>query len=149
VIDRNIVSLTASSIGNETYLLHNVADFGNQGFFYTNDEADSWIRYDFKDMQIKVSHYSIRSAQTYNGGHLRSWTLEGSKDGSNWVKIDDRENDTSLNSKGAVSTFSVSESVEEGFGMIRLRQIGTNSDGTDYLAVDAIEFFGILEESRQ
>jgi hypothetical protein len=74
--------------------------------------------------------------------------LEGSKDGLKWVKIDDRQNDTSLNNTGAISIFSISESFQEEFRMIRLRQTGKNGSGTDHLIVNAIEFFGVLKEPK-
>jgi hypothetical protein len=149
VINRNIVSITASSVGSaQSYAIRHVADFGNQGHFETKNESNSWIRYDFKDMQIKVTHYSIRTRRDDNSHHLRFWTLEGSKDGSKWVKIDNRQNDTSLNSAGAISVFSISESFQEEFHQIRLRQTGKNSSGYDYLLVNAIEFFGVLKEPK-
>jgi hypothetical protein len=149
VIDRNIVSITASSIANpQSHPLRHVADFESQSCFYTKDEANSWICYDFKDMQIKVTHYSISSRRDGSSDHLRSWTLEGSKDGLKWVKIDDRQNDTSLNSQGAISTFSISESFQEEFQQIRLRQTGKNSNSNDHLIVNAIEFFGVLKEPK-
>jgi hypothetical protein len=75
--------------------------------------------------------------------------LEGSQDGLSWVTIDDRKNDTSLNSQGAISTFSISEDLQEEFQQIRLRQTGKNSNGNDYLFVNAIEFFGVLKEPKQ
>jgi hypothetical protein len=149
VIDRNIVSITASSIASpQSFPLRHVADFSNQSYFYTNDETNSWICYDFKDMQIKVTHYSIRSRRYGNWDHLRSWTLEGSQDGLRWVKIDDRTNDTSLNSEGAISSFSISEESQSEFQMIRLRQTGKNSSGSDCLVVNAIEFFGVLKKPK-
>jgi hypothetical protein len=149
VIDRNIVSITASSIAEvQSYPLRHVADFQNQSMFYTNNETNSWICYDFKDIQIKVTHYSIRSRRDSNDHHLRFWTLEGSIDGLKWVKIDDRQNDTSLNSQGAISIFSISESFEEAFRMIRIRQTGKSSSNNDYLVVNAIEFFGVLKEPK-
>jgi hypothetical protein len=126
-----------------------VADFKNQTCFYTNDEANSWICYDFKDMQIKVTHYSIRTRRDSDNYHLRSWTLEGSKDGLKWVKIDDRRNDTSLNCQGTISTFSVSENFQEVVRMIRLRQTGKNSDGNGQIVVNSIEFFGVLKEPKR
>jgi hypothetical protein len=95
-----------------------------------------------------VTQYSIQNRWDDIGNYLRSWTLEGSKDGLKWVKIDDRQNDTSLNSQGAISAFSISESFEEEFRMIRFRQTGKNSSGYDYLIVNAIEFFGVLKESK-
>jgi hypothetical protein len=149
VIYRNIVSITASSFCNpQDCPLRHVADFENQGCFSTNNDANSWICYDFKDMKIKVTHYSIRTRRDYDANHLRSWILEGSKDGLKWVKIDDRQNDTSLNNKGVISTFSISEGFEGEFQQIRLRQTGKNSDGHDYLTVNSIEFFGVLKEPK-
>jgi hypothetical protein len=146
VIDRNIVSITASSIHHpQSWPLRDVADFSNQSFFYTKSEANSWICYYFKDMQIKVTPYSIRSRRDYDGYHLRSWTLEGSQDGLRWVKIDDQTNNTSLNSQGAISSFSISESFQSEFRIIRLRQTGKNSSGNDQLIVNAIEFFGVVK----
>jgi hypothetical protein len=148
VTDRNIVSITASSVASQSYPLRHVADFEKQSGFYTNNESNSWICYDFKDMQIKVTHYSIRTQRGYDAHHLRSWTLEGSKDGSKWMKIDARQNDTSFNSPGAIATFSISEDFQEEFGQIRLRQTGKNSSQCDNFMVNAIEFFGVLKEPK-
>jgi hypothetical protein len=149
VIDHNIVSISASSVNNpQSRPLRHVADFENQSNFQTKNEPNSWICYDFKDMQINMTHYSIRTLRNGNDSHLRSWTLEGSKDGLKWVKIDDHQNDTSLNSKGAISVFSISESFEEEFRMIRLRQTGKNSNSNDHLIVNAIEFFGVLQKPK-
>jgi hypothetical protein len=38
-----------------------------------------------KDMNIKPTHYTLRSPRNFNGYHLRFWTLEGSRDGSEWI----------------------------------------------------------------
>jgi hypothetical protein len=150
VIDRNIVSITASSFVNrQMYPLRHVADFENQSGFCTENKANSWICYDFKNIQIKVTHYSIRTLRNGDTQHLRSWTLEGSTDGLNWVKIDDRQNDTSLDGTGVISTFSISEGFQEEFRMIRLRQTGKNSGGGNFLTVNAIEFFGVLKGLNQ
>jgi hypothetical protein len=145
VIDRGIISITASSICNpQSHPLHQVADFENQCQFYTKNEANSWICYDFKDMRIKLTHYSIRSCCTSNAWHLRFWALEGSNDGVKWIGIDNRKNDTSLNRAGAISTFLILEEFQQEFRMIRLRQIGKNSHGGDNVVVTAIEFFGTV-----
>jgi hypothetical protein len=138
VIDRNIVSITVSSIYNpQSFPLRHVAEFENQSYFATKNEANSWICYD-----------SIRSRRDSNSHHLRSWTLEGSQVGLKWVKIDDRTNDTSLNSQGAISSFSISEEFQSDFQMIRLRQTGKSGSSNDYLIVNAIEFFGVLKEPK-
>jgi hypothetical protein len=49
---------------------------------------------------------------------------------------------------GAISMFSILESFQEEFGMIRLRETGKNSCGDDHLIVNAIEFFGVLKEPK-
>jgi hypothetical protein len=68
--------------------------------------------------------------------------LEGSIDGASWVELDHRENDTSLNSQGAIGTFDIASSSD--YRYIRLRQIGVNSSGNHELVLNAIEFFGLL-----
>jgi hypothetical protein len=149
VMDRGVISITASSTPDPRSPLRNVADFSNQTFFFTNDEPNSWICYDFKAMRVNLTHYSIRSARNIEGYHLRSWHLEGSADGRSWVELDRRDNDTSLKGLGAVATFSISARNEDSFRMIRLQQHGLNSSGKDILVLSAIEFFGKLTEARE
>jgi hypothetical protein len=65
------------------------------------------------------------------------------------VTIDDRQNDTSLNGQGAISTFSISEGFQKGFQQIRLRQTGKTSSDYDHLIVNSIEYFGVLKEPKE
>jgi hypothetical protein len=115
--------------------------------FYTQDTVNSWICYDFKDMRVTLTHYSVRSRRDGNDYHLRSWILEGSNDCKSWVEIDHHTNDSSLNSEGAIAIFPISSSSD--YQYIRLRQIDVNSSGTHHLIVSAIEFYGILTILKQ
>jgi hypothetical protein len=143
ICDRGIVSINASSVAEpQAWPLTNVAYFENHNGFYTKDEPNSWICYDFKNMRIKPTHYSVRSRRDYNYHHLRCWTLEGSHDGKSWVELDRRENNATLNSQDAIATFSISQSIE--VQLIRLRQLDKNSYGSHSLVVSAIEIFGIV-----
>jgi hypothetical protein len=81
----------------QSFALCHVADFENQNNLHTKNQAEPWIWYGFKDVQIKVTHYSIFSRRDDNGNHLRLWALESLKDGWRWVKIDDHPNDALLN----------------------------------------------------
>jgi hypothetical protein len=149
VIDHNIVSITASSVYSpQSHPVRQVADFENQTCFATNEEATSWICYDFKDRQIKKTHYSIRTCSDYDTNHLRSWPFDGSKDGVKGVKIDDRQNDKLAKSTEVISAFSLSESVEEEFGQVRLQQTGKNGSSNEKRFVNVIEFFGVLKVPR-
>jgi hypothetical protein len=98
-------------------------------------------------MNIKPTHYTLRSARNCSDHHLRFCALEDSRDGSEWIELDRRENNTELNIRGAIATFPVSRS-DEGH-MIRLRQLGKNSSSADHLEVSAIEVLGVLVEPKQ
>jgi hypothetical protein len=144
-MDHKLVSITPSSFYDaRSHPIRAVVDFETHNHFDTKNEANSWIQYEFNVMKVKLTHYSIQARHNYNGYHLRSWTLEGSNDGLSWVKLDHRENDTTLNSQGAIATFSISEGHEEAFCQIRLRQTGKESGGYDHLTLSAMEFFGVL-----
>jgi hypothetical protein len=135
----------ASTRGDESrFPLRNIVDFENQTGFVTSICANSWICYDFKEMRISLSHYSIRSRRDANTYHLRSWRLEGSIDGQSWTVLDLREDDRKLNSLGAIATFAVSKSLK--CRMIRILQQNKNSSKTHGFIVNAIEFFGVLQE---
>jgi hypothetical protein len=129
------------------FRVRHVADFENQTMFLPQNTPNSWICYDFKDMRVTLTHYSVRSRRDYNGYHLRSWMLKGSIDCESWVEIDHHTNDSSLKSKGAIATFPISTSSD--YQYIRLRQIDVNSNGNHYLMVNAIEFYGTLTILKQ
>jgi hypothetical protein len=146
IVDQNIVSIKASSLPDERdFLYRQLVDFACHDTFYTVDEPNSWICYDFKEISIDLSHYSIRSRFDCDDNHLRSWILEGSNEGSSWVDIDRREHDCSLKGQGTIATFSISEGSRNDFRMFRLRQTGKDSSGCDYLCLSAVEFFGYLK----
>jgi hypothetical protein len=98
-------------------------------------------------MNIKPAHYTLRSRRDRNDHHLLFWTLEGSRDVSEWIELDRRENNTERKSREAIATFPVSRSDE--VHLIRLRQFEKNSSNSDYLDVGAIEVFGVLVEPKQ
>jgi hypothetical protein len=126
----------------QSYPLRHVADFENRTLFGTQNIQNSWICYDFKDVRVTLTHYSVRSRRDATNCHLRSWTLEGSLDCKSWVKMDHHTNDSSLNSQGAIATFPTSCSSD--YQYIRLCQIDVNSTNYHYLEVNAIEFYGTL-----
>jgi hypothetical protein len=73
--------------------------------------------------------------------------IEGSIDGSNWIEIDRRDNNNELNGKNISHQFEVSHPDE--FQIIRLRQIGKNHAGYDYLTFCAFEVFGPYIDSLE
>jgi hypothetical protein len=146
VHDRGIVSISASSIC-EPYAPKNAADLETETYFESQCRPDQSLCYDFMNQRLIPTHYTIRTHP--NNWFLRSWTLEGSIDGSSWIQLDDQKNNATTNSGRPIGTFAIPHSSECRF--IRLRQTGKNASWSDYLILQGFEVFGELvtvEQSR-
>ena len=69
---------------------------------------DDWIIFDFKQNQVEITGYSIKSS-TYrvNCTHLKNWSIDISDDGMNWETIDEHSNYEDLNGPSITKNFSV------------------------------------------
>jgi hypothetical protein len=141
VCDRAIVSVTAS--GGSPQQFHEIVNLQNSNITQTANSPNSWICYDFKELRVKVSHYSLRSRTDSDNYFPVHWTLEGSMDGNNWITFDSRTNQTKLLGRGNSATFPTSQS--SFVQMIRIRQQGKDSGGSDYLTLSAFELFGTVQ----
>lgn len=122
-------------------------DIQNQSnYFYTQNEPNSWICFEFKKCRIIPSNYSIRSnSNESNSLHLKNWVIEGSVDGEVWTQIDEQINCNSLNGRYYVHTFPLKQSqLEQEFKYIRIRQTGFNWSNNQYLELCSVEFYGKL-----
>jgi hypothetical protein len=139
--DKQLISVITSST--ESGNPKNVAEFGTETYFYSNNVENQWMCYDFKDLRVIVTHYLLR---THGAGqdscHLRSWVLEGSQDYSNWTELDRRENDPRLNGAKATCHSEVRNVIESRF--VRIRSIGPTWRADHYLFLIAFELFGAL-----
>jgi hypothetical protein len=142
VHDVGIVDISAKSV-RSSYFARNVADLQTTTYFSSENAPDQWLCFDFKNRQVRPTHYSIHAHS--NNHYLRSWTLEGSVDGSSWISLADEKNNSTTNSTRRIGTFSVEKSAACRF--IRLRQTGKSAYGNDYLILYAFEIFGELIES--
>jgi hypothetical protein len=122
---------------NPGYSACNVADLTSDWGFCSKNEPGQWICWDFHQMRVCPTHYTIRNCC------LKSWVVESSLDGLNWTEIDRKtDNNDMLDIERA--SFAVSNSAECRF--LRLTQTGANHDGNDLLCIEAFEFFGTLLE---
>jgi hypothetical protein len=117
--------------------------------FYSANQTNQWICYDFGDSRIKPTHYSIRSRYDSGSGdfHPKSWDVEGSVDCNQWEEVDSRDNNNDLNAQNVVRLFAVTHSSE--YRSLRLRQTGPNHAGTNYLVISGFDIFGSFIESQQ
>lgn len=132
----------------------NCNNYENDNYYFSNDEDNVFVLFDFKDKLIQLNNYSIRShCDGKNCGHLRNWAVEASKDGEKWEEIDNRSDDSSLNEPNTTSTFNVKKGNNKFYRFIRLRQTGYSwYDYPNYNSYHQgfrfIELFGKLQEPQ-
>lgn len=147
VSDTGVVGITADRPYSDdpSDAAKNVADLGTDSYFQSDNVPNRWISFDFKDRRITPTAYSIRPYSAGPGNHhLKSWVIEVSNDGKDWTEVDRRENNSDLNDNRVTRSFRTSRQEECRF--IRLRQIGKNHYGNDFLRFTSFEIFGLLRE---
>jgi ubiquitin C-terminal hydrolase len=109
------------------------ADLMSGSIFRMKDAPGEWVCWDFGEKRVYPYRYAIQSYK------LRSWVLEGSLDGENWVTIDQQNRNQDDEGPWNGASFAVANPVNCRF--IRLTQPETN----DYpVGLYCIEFFGTL-----
>jgi hypothetical protein len=163
VHEKGIITITSKSILNDDprFALKNVADLGS-GDFRSKNDPWQWVCWDFREMRVRLTHYTICA-----GCYIKSWIVEGSLDGSSWTEIDrqtenqdfklrkatdtvtgwDWDDKASFAVPGATGFFSFFSAAKlPEFRFIRLTQTSQTHDGTDYLILRGLEFFGTLSQ---
>jgi hypothetical protein len=107
--------------------------------FYTSTIDNSWIKLTISSGSLKCKYYSIRN-RSNTDHYLRNWKLQGSNDGSVWVDLDTRINNTTLNSASQWLSFPITTT--NFYTQFRLLQNGVNSAGYAYLCLGEIELYG-------
>ena len=144
VHEKGAVTVTASNKGGDAEP-KDIVDLGTDSYFYTINEENSWVCYDFKDRGVIPTGYAIKSYQAAPGGHhLQSWVLEVSKDQKTWEVADQHTNTKELNNRGVVCYMKTTRGIHEPYRFVRLRQIGQNHRGRNFLFLSALELFGTL-----
>ena len=137
----DVVEVTASS--KERSNPYKLLDYDWRGWFYTRNEPDSFIQFDFKDKLVCPTWYSIRTDGN-NCSHIKSWVLEGTNDLSAWKEIDRRVNQENMNNDFAVGTYKCAKT--RFFRYLRIRQIDENTSGNNYLGLCNFEVFGDVKQ---
>jgi hypothetical protein len=136
VHEKEIVTITSKSVGNPKWAPKNVADLTSGSCFCSNGAPGQWICWDFNEMRVRPTHYTI---QTY---WLKSWVVESSLDGENWTEIDRKTDNQDFERDLNRVSFTVWKPVESRF--IRLTQTDKRHCDDDTLVFRAVEFFGTL-----
>jgi hypothetical protein len=144
VHDKGIVTITSKSVyaSDSIWSARNIGDVIDHCAFWSKNEPGQWICWDFHEMRVRPTHYTIESGSP----RLKSWVIESSLDGENWTEIDRKADSTDFQRIRDTASFTVSNPSECRF--IRLTHTANHS-GNDYLAIMAFDFFGILLESHE
>jgi hypothetical protein len=145
--DLGIVSVRASGVYGSSYEAKFALDLQNRSsHFFSQNEANSWIRYNFNNIHVVPTHYSILSRPYEpNDYHPRSWCLELSDDGNEWTEVHRCTDNSDVKGNSIIGTYEVSKSVKCRF--VRLRQTGKNHSNRDYLQLSGLEIYGTLFEA--
>lgn len=143
----NEVKVTSSSLNSGDWQkLLKIDNVDNN--YSTNNENNPWICFELKNHRICPSSYTIRSCNSYYGSHHpRSWLIEGSEDGKNWIIIDEQHDCSYLNMKNHIHTFSIKKNKksQKEFKFIRIQHSGNCWDNSNnILNICSIEFYGDL-----
>ena len=126
------------------YPPQNVVDFDNSDHYYDTTDysvSSKTILFDFNNMKVQLSHYSIQSANNY---FMKNWYLETSDDLIHWTTIHTKSNCGDLNGSQLTSTYSVQS--HEFSRYVRYRHEGPCwSDSSKDLSIQTIEFYGNLQ----
>jgi hypothetical protein len=137
------VSITCSSTAHNQ--CWHVVDSDWTSWWCSNDIANSWIQFDFKDRVVSLTHYALKSHSSSSDWFVQ-WTLLGSTDGNSWTVLD-RRHTQDLNGRSITKIFECNENGAVGrfSRYIRLTQTGKTSSNHDYLVLTNIEFFGSMK----
>jgi hypothetical protein len=138
------LQVSMSGIGGGT--VEKIVDRLGSATIYTLNAVNSWIAIDFLNYKIKPNYYSIRH-DNETGYYLRNWKLQGSNDATNWIDLDEKNNNTAINSPDRWGGFPLS-GIASFYKILRILQTGLNSNSDNYLVIGELEFYGDVVRSH-
>ena len=107
--------------------------------FYTNNAPQSWVAFDIGTSKLRCNYYLLRNRNVADH-YLRSWSFQGSNDGSTWMTLDNQINNAVLNTPSQWLALPVVSNTP--YSVFRLLQTGQNSAGYNYLCLGEVELYG-------
>lgn len=135
------INVSSSSKGCDTDIWTIFNYDGAKRQFWTCSEENSCICIEFKNHEIKPSHYSIRAG--YDKYNPRSFVLEGRlNEESEWTIINEQKEKKFFKNELSYRTFTIEKDKQQLFKYFRLRLTGNNFSGSYELQINSIEIFG-------
>jgi hypothetical protein len=120
-----------------------------KSFVSGNSAVDHYVKIDLKNMSLIPSGYSVKTHGNPWKGYafVRSWRFEGSDDDSDWKVLDSHTDSDELMENDKEVSFAISTTTS--FRFLRFVMTGVNSSGTHEFLLQRLEFFGLLQSTRQ
>lgn len=137
------ITITANSLPCNSMYPQNFVDCYSNSYCYAADSSVT-ILFDFKQMKVQLSHYSVQSASDH---FMKNWFLETSDDLIHWVTIDPKRNCANLRGSDFISRYPVKS--HEFSRFIRYQHErpswpSESNQSSQHLCIKNIEFFGKL-----
>ncbi|PIH56947.1 discoidin domain-containing protein [Paenibacillus sp. LK1] len=147
----NAIPLTTSansniiaSGSNTTYPIYGAYDRNLNTGWTSNTAQKGWLGYNFQ-RDIIIYKYSIAVVGVQYAATPKSWTFEGSNDGSNWTVLDSRSN--IINWSAGVLRQEYTITNPQKFKLYRINVTDIGNAGA-YVLIGELEMFEMILESR-
>ena len=145
VVEQEVVQITARDGSGMKYIVE-FSDYESN--YCSKNVPEPWFCIDFEKRSVYVTNYTFR---TYAFGgknyfHPKSWVVEASMDGKQWMTIDTRVDNQDLNGASKTKTFSIPRDRVHRARYVRVRSTGPNHNGKNHLVCAGFEVFGTLCE---
>lgn len=122
----------------------------------SNNVANSWLTFDLgASRTLVLATYSILNRLSDGTRALRNFKVRGTNtvasfdntgiDGASWTDIDDRVADTTMSTVANTWATYVVGSTPSAYRYIQLLQTGVNALGDDYLLLNEVQLYGVLQ----
>jgi hypothetical protein len=153
VYTSGVIGIIKSSVYG-AYLEQRIVEFGTDAPYCSNNAANEWIGYDFKQMRLLPWGYAVQTNESaVDVWHMRSWVIEATNDEKfltepglvKWKELDSQNDNADLNGKFQSKSYPLSPASLEPFRFIRLRmREKCHDDKTYWLYLAGLEFLGEL-----
>lgn len=139
-INRGLIDITGNWCNdNEKSLLPNIIDSNfNSTHYASKNEQNSYIKISFKKYLVKIDKYMIKSGNTSNVYHLKSWVIKGIDKKGQEIILDDVNNATAV-------TITRNIQNNQFVNSICLQMKEKNSNNGYYMCLRNIELFGVIK----
>lgn len=137
------INITHSSVRGNGQESSNVVLYERDDkYFCSKNLQNSWICFEFKNHQVILTDYIIKTTVWNTNWNPKSWIVEGSLDGNTWDTLDEQKDCPYLKENNCVHKFTVSSQSSKSYRFIRFSQTGPNWADSYHFSLKRLELYG-------